>query len=123
MRHITAAALTAALMSTSALAQDADTTEDSQDTMSETTEAAAADPFLWLEEVEGERALTQVREWNSGTLDTLKANPLYEELYNEALAIVNSEDKIAYPSQRGDHVYNFWQDETHVKGVSSCQKL
>ena len=117
MRHITAAALTAALMSTSALAQDADTTEDSQDTMSETTEAAAADPFLWLEEVEGERALTQVREWNSGTLDTLKANPLYEELYNEALAIVNSEDKIAYPSQRGDHVYNFWQDETHVKGI------
>jgi len=79
--------------------------------------AAETDPYLWLEEVESERALDQVREWNAATLDVLKADPRYGEFYDEALEIVNSQDKIAYPSQLGGQIYNFWQDDTHVKGI------
>src|SRR5690606_38697245 len=75
------------------------------------------DPFLWLEEVEGERAVAQVRQWNARTLETLEADPLYRTMYAEALEIVNSQDKIPAPGLRAGHVYNFWQDETHVRGL------
>lgn len=77
----------------------------------------ADDPRLWLEEIEGERALETVRAWNARTLETLQAEPRYAELKAEALAIVNAQDKIPYGIMRGRHVYNFWQDETHVRGV------
>ncbi len=101
----------AALLPASATAQDM-----TQQTLTDDA-AEAADPRLWLEEVEGERALAQVREWNSRTLDRLKADPLYDELYAAALEIVNSQDKIPAPGLRGGHVYNFWQDEDHVRGL------
>jgi len=83
----------------------------------ETETASAEDPFLWLEEVEGERALAQVEDWNAATLDDLQADPLYDTLYSQALEIVTSDENIATPSQRGEYIYNFWQDEDHVKGI------
>lgn len=72
---------------------------------------------LWLEEVEGEAALTTVKAWNKRSLDRLKADPRYETLYNDALSILQSKDKIPYVSYRGGAAHNFWQDETHVRGV------
>jgi len=72
---------------------------------------------LWLEEVEGEAALDQVREWNKGSLDRLMADPRYETLYQDALGILQSQDKIPYVSYRAGAAHNFWQDETHVRGV------
>jgi len=45
---------------------------------------------LWLEEVEGERALETVTAWNSRTLDRLKADPRYATLYADALEIMQS---------------------------------
>jgi prolyl oligopeptidase len=72
---------------------------------------------LWLEEVEGERALETVTAWNSRTLDRLKADPRYATLYADALEIMQSKDRIAYVSYRGGAAHNFWQDETHVRGV------
>lgn len=72
---------------------------------------------VWLEEVEGEAALDQVREWNKRTLDRLKADPRYVTLYQDALDILQSQDKIAYVSYRGGYAHNFWQDENSVRGV------
>jgi prolyl oligopeptidase len=72
---------------------------------------------MYLEEVEGERALATVREWNERTLALLQADPRYKALEAEALAIVNAKDKVPYGSYRGGAVYNFWQDETAVRGL------
>jgi prolyl oligopeptidase len=72
---------------------------------------------LWLEEVEGDRALTTVKAWNKRSLDRLKADPRYETLYQDALNILQSKDKIPYVSYRGGATHNFWQDETHVRGI------
>ncbi len=88
-----------------------------QDTTQDMTVNENEDPHLWLEEVEGERAIAQVREWNARTLAELEADPLYQALYAEMLEIVNSQDRIPAPGQRGGHLYNFWQDETHVRGL------
>lgn len=75
------------------------------------------DDHLWLEEVESETALDTVKAWNKRSLDRLKADPRYETLYNDALNILQSKDKIPYVSYRGGAAHNFWQDETHVRGV------
>ena len=72
---------------------------------------------LWLEQVEGEAALDQVREWNKSSLDRLMADARYEALYQDALGILQSQDKIPYVSYRAGAAHNFWQDETHVRGV------
>lgn len=81
------------------------------------TDGQRDEDHLWLEEVEGERALDQVRAWNARSLDRLKSDPRYETLYNDALMILNSKDKIPYVSYRGGAVHNFWQDENSVRGV------
>ena len=71
----------------------------------------------YLEEVEGEDALATVRGWNARSLDALQADPRFATLEAEALAIVNASDKIPYGVYRDGFVYNFWQDEAHVRGL------
>lgn len=85
--------------------------------VSYTIEGQTDEDHIWLEEVEGEAALDKVRSWNERSLDRLKADPRYEELYNDALAILNSQDKIPYVSYRNGFAHNFWQDENHVRGI------
>jgi prolyl oligopeptidase len=75
------------------------------------------DPFLWLEEVEGEPALEWVRAQNARSLGPLEVDPRYAGLYQEALAVVTAADRIPYPRFLGARLANFWQDETHVRGV------
>ena len=72
---------------------------------------------LYLEEVLGEPALDQVKSWNKRSLKALKADPRYQTFYEDALEILQSKDKIPYVSYRNGEVHNFWQDETHVRGV------
>ena len=77
----------------------------------------AEDPYLWLEEVDGDEALAWVSGQNERSLARLQGDPRYAELYAEALAIYEASDRIPYGSYFGGHVHNFWQDEDHVRGV------
>jgi prolyl oligopeptidase len=72
---------------------------------------------LYLEEVLGERALTEVRGWNDRSLKRLTSDPRFAKMEADVLAIVNSKDKIPYVSYRKGVVQNFWQDEKHVRGL------
>jgi prolyl oligopeptidase len=75
------------------------------------------DPFLWLEEIEGEKALDWVRAQNARSLALLEADLRYRGLYDTALAIITAEDRIPYPRFIGDALANFWQDSSHVRGL------
>lgn len=75
------------------------------------------DPFLWLEAKDGAKALAWVRAQNARTLPILQHNPHYQTLYAEALKIYESKNRIAYPSSLDGAIYNFWQDDTHVRGI------
>src|SRR5215217_572107 len=81
----------------------------------------ATDPYLWLEEVEGERAMEWVRAHNAHSLGVLQGDPRYAQLHAQALEIVQSRDRIPSPGFRrqGDIevIDNFWQDATHVRGI------
>lgn len=78
----------------------------------------ATDPYLWLEEVEGDRAMEWVKAHNETSLGTLQGDPRYETLHQQALDLVQSRDRIPSPGfTHGGHVDNFWQDAEHVRGI------
>jgi len=75
------------------------------------------DPFLWLEEVDGDKALTWVRAQNDRSLKQLTGDPRFDRNYNAALAILEDKSRIPLGNLRDGWVYNFWQDETNVRGL------
>jgi prolyl oligopeptidase len=75
------------------------------------------DPHFWLEEIESDRALAWVREQNARSLAQLEGDPRYGGLHADALAIANSRDRLPLGSVRDGYLYNFWQDETNVRGL------
>jgi prolyl oligopeptidase len=78
---------------------------------------AEDDPYLWLEQVQDEKALDWVRGQNSKTFEELRENDLYRNLYDEAFAILTSDARIPEGSIVGEHFYNFWQDDVHIRGI------
>lgn len=80
-------------------------------------EAPDSDPYLWLEEVEGEDALAWVRSQNDRSLKELEADPRFQALYDEALSVLTSDARLPLGQIADGKVYNFWQDETHVRGL------
>jgi prolyl oligopeptidase len=86
--------------------------------------AAPEDPYLWLEEVEGKRALAQVKEWNSATEALLTRDPKFESYRRRALAILDDEAQIATPDQvLGDQVGNLWRDAKNPRGLWRVSSL
>jgi prolyl oligopeptidase len=75
------------------------------------------DPFLWLEDIEGEKALEWVEERNTESLSVLEKLPSYQKLFDRNLAVYDSKERIAYPAIRGDYLYNFWRDAEHERGL------
>ena len=75
------------------------------------------DPHIWLEDVEGEKALAQVRQWNDRSLAELESDPRYKEIEPEIRKVVLATDRIPYGAKRGDYIYNFWQDDKNVRGL------
>jgi len=83
--------------------------------------AAAAtapnDPYLWLEQAHGARAMAWVQAENAKTLAVLEKDPRYPGLYKDALAIAEAKDRIPAPTSLDGAIFNFWQDAEHVRGI------
>lgn len=74
------------------------------------------DLHAWLEEVEGDAALDWVRSHNERSLADLQADPRFDGFHAAALEVATSRDRIPYGTVRDGIVYNFWQDDEHVRG-------
>ena len=84
----------------------------------EYTKAGQTDAdHLYLEAVLGEAALDKVKAWNGRSLERLESDPRFLDMQDQALEILNSQDKIPYVSYRKGRVHNFWQDAEHVRGI------
>jgi prolyl oligopeptidase len=81
------------------------------------TQDVEADPYEWLETVEGDRALAWVRAENERSLAVLKGDPRFAALQSEILSILEDDQRIATGSLRDGFIYNFWQDGVNVRGV------
>ncbi|MBU2419413.1 MAG: prolyl oligopeptidase family serine peptidase [Alphaproteobacteria bacterium] len=78
----------------------------------------ATDPYLWLEEIDGERAMAWVEQHNAHSLGVLRGDPRFQTLHQQALEIVQSRDRIPAPGfNRDGTIDNFWQDAEHVRGI------
>src|SRR5213592_568299 len=75
------------------------------------------DPFVWLEDVEGQRSMEWVNAKNAATLAALTQSPLYQSFYDRIKQVLDSKDKIAFPEIIGTSLYNFWQDAEHERGI------
>ena len=79
---------------------------------------ASDDPYLWLEEIEGERALSQVKQWNKATEDLLTKSPRFEQYRARARSILDDEQQIAVPAAvLGENVTNLWRDAKNPRGI------
>jgi prolyl oligopeptidase PreP (S9A serine peptidase family) len=75
------------------------------------------DPFLWLEEIEGGKALKWVKEKNKISKNNFAKGQLFEAIFEEILEIRNSDERIADPQIAGNYVYNLWQDDRNKRGL------
>ena len=82
-----------------------------------TPSQASDDPFAWLEQAHGPRALAWVKDQNGRTAKVLEADPRFDRFRQEALAIFTATDRIPMPSFRGDGVDNLWQDKANPYGL------
>jgi prolyl oligopeptidase len=80
-------------------------------------EAASDDPFLWLEDAHGARAMAWVEAENAKTTAVIEGDPRFEALYNDAKIIAQAKDRIPEPNILGGRVFNLWQDADHQHGI------
>ena len=90
----------AALLPVAALAQD-----------------VISDPYIWLEQKDSPRAMAWVEQHNQRAIKVLGGDPLYKGFYDQALKIATAEDRIPMPAFRNGGIFNFWQDDAHLRGL------
>ncbi len=80
-------------------------------------QAAADDPYLWLEDVHGAKALEWVKAQNAKSTAALKADADYQKDYDAILKVLDATDRIPYGDLDHQYVFNFWQDADNPKGI------
>jgi prolyl oligopeptidase len=81
-----------------------------------TLEAPDDDPYLWLEEIDGERALVWVDAQNAATLARF-GDARFAADRDTLAAIFDRPDNIPLIGRRGTRVFNFWKDAAHPRGL------
>jgi prolyl oligopeptidase len=71
----------------------------------------------WLEEMEGARALAFARAMNERSLPRLQGDPRYQGLYDQALEVLESTDRIPLVAVRDGELWNFWRDGQNIHGL------
>jgi prolyl oligopeptidase len=75
------------------------------------------DPYLWLEDVTGQKALDWVAAHNAASTAMITREPGFETLRGQIRAILDSKDRIPYVRRMGAYYYNFWRDAQHPRGL------
>ncbi|HEX8170893.1 MAG TPA: prolyl oligopeptidase family serine peptidase [Thermoanaerobaculia bacterium] len=75
------------------------------------------DPYLWLEDVDGARAMDWVNQQNERTKRELASSPEFDALYRDALAVLNSASRVPVVEYHGAYLYNLWRDAEHPRGL------
>ena len=79
--------------------------------------ATAADPYLWLEDVDGQRSMDWVHRENARSLPVLENDRRFPALLQAALQVAQNRDRLPLGGIQHGYLYNFWQDEDHVRGI------
>ena len=82
-----------------------------------TTAASSDDPFLWLEDIHGQRSMAWVKKENARTTKQFIDNDEFVRTRDRILEVLDSDARIPYVHRMGDHLYNFWRDKAHPRGI------
>jgi prolyl oligopeptidase len=82
-----------------------------------TAHAADTDPYLWLSDIRGQRALEWVAQQTAKSNALLMQDPLYAPIREQILKSLDTKDRIPLGDLDHGDVYNFWQDANHVRGL------
>ena len=74
------------------------------------------DPYLWLEEVDGDRALDFVEQQNRRTLQQFGGAQFAADR-DMLAAIYDRPDNIPYVTRHGGFLYNLWKDTNNPRGL------
>ena len=74
------------------------------------------DPYLWLEEIEGDRALEFVAQQNRLMLQKFGDGGFAADR-DMLAAIYDRPDNIPYVTRRGGFLYNIWKDADNPRGL------
>jgi prolyl oligopeptidase len=77
----------------------------------------ASDPYLWLEDVTGDKAMAWVRAQNAESAKELESGETFKTLEADILKILDSDARIPYVSKEGPYYYNFWRDAKNPRGL------
>src|SRR4051812_48049596 len=75
------------------------------------------DPYQWLEDVTGDKALNWVKERNAISKGELASGAEFKALDERILKILDSKDRIPAISKDGKWFYNFWRDDKNKRGL------
>ncbi len=121
MHGIAFAAILAPIPASPAATAPPAASPDSTNAMTTTTPAVTAptpdDPHLWLEEVQGEKALAWARARNAESAAVLDAWPGFAALEQRILSILDSKEKIPLVGKQGLWFYNLWKDAANRRGL------
>ncbi len=81
------------------------------------TASPDADPFLWLEDVTGEKAIGWVKARNAKSQAKMESDPQFNALREDLLAILDSDARIPFVGKQGEYYYNFWRDKKNERGI------
>jgi len=76
-----------------------------------------ADPYIWLEDVNGTKALDWVKQQNAVSTKNLEASPDFKSTESKLLTILDSKERIPNVVKYGTFYYNFWRDDKNVRGL------
>jgi prolyl oligopeptidase len=75
------------------------------------------DPHRWLEDIDSDASLAWVRARNAESRAKLEAWPRFTATRDALRSVLDATDRIPHVARRGEHLYNFWQDEDHPRGL------
>lgn len=76
------------------------------------------DPYLWLEDIEGSKALGWVKKENAATDKLITSRPGFEADRKRAREILDDDRQIAMPGEvMGETITNFWRDAANPRGI------
>ena len=81
------------------------------------TSPATLDPYLWLEDVTGEKSLEWVKARNAESGEELTEAAEFQKLKADLKQIYDSKERIPGIHKEGPFYYNFWQDAQNPRGL------
>lgn len=108
----------AALALCCSLAGAAAAAQDDGDEKPKVAAPEPADPYRWLEDIDGRKSLDWVRRQNAATDKLILPRPGFEADRKRARAILDDDRQIAMPDEvMGDTVTNIWRDAANPRGL------